>query len=121
MANNFLLAESMQIGKSLTEPEVANKTLEILQTARAAEKKRDFNFLVPVDAVVSTNIDGTAPTRLVDLTSNSVADIQAYPKKPTESAYTVGADEMILDIGPISAAYIAGAIKIANTVIWKKA
>jgi phosphoglycerate kinase len=47
-----------------------------------------------------------------------LADIEAYPKLPKHEAYTVGADEIILDIGPASAAQIAGAIKMAGTVIW---
>jgi phosphoglycerate kinase len=68
--------------------------------------------------VVSTKVDGTAPTRIVDISSQSLADIEAYPKMPKPSTYTVGADEMILDIGPLSAATIAGAIKLAETVIW---
>jgi phosphoglycerate kinase len=63
-------------------------------------------------------MDGTAPTRVVDLSSHSLADIEAYPKMPSPEAYTVGAEEMILDIGPLSAMQIAGAMKFAKTVIW---
>ena len=37
---------------------------------------------------------------------------------PKPAAYTVGPEEIILDIGPVSAGMIAGAIKLANTVIW---
>jgi len=118
MANNFLVAEGVDVGKSLIEPEIADKTKEILHTARLAERERDFNFLVPVDAVVSKKMDGTAPTRIVDLTSHTIYDIQAYPKMPPQLAYSVGAEEMIMDIGPVSAAYIAGAIKMTKTVIW---
>jgi 3-phosphoglycerate kinase len=63
-------------------------------------------------------MDGTAPTRVVDLSSHSLADIEAYPKTPKPAAYTVGADEMILDIGPLSASRIAGVMAFAKTVIW---
>jgi phosphoglycerate kinase len=55
---------------------------------------------------------------VVDVNSHSLADINAYPKLPDPPAYTVGAEELILDVGPISAGYISGAIKMAKTVIW---
>ncbi|HET9850046.1 MAG TPA: phosphoglycerate kinase [Candidatus Saccharimonadales bacterium] len=118
MANNFLLAEGHELGQSLIEKEALDTTKEILAKARQAEKERNFNFLVPVDAVVSTAIDGTKPTRVVDLASRSLDDIEAYPKKPYHRAYSVLADELVLDIGPMSAYQIAGAVKMAETVIW---
>ncbi|MBI5906961.1 phosphoglycerate kinase [Candidatus Saccharibacteria bacterium] len=118
MANNFLKAEDVNIGKSIYEPEVLDTTRDILETARKTEASRQFNFLVPVDAVVSKAMDGSATTREVDLTSHSLSDIEAYPKIPPPSAYTVAPDELILDIGPITAAYIGGAIKASKTVIW---
>ena len=118
MANDFLLAEHVKVGKSLVERDVLDTTRDILQKAKREEKKRNFNFLVPVDVVVSKKTDGTAATRVVDVLGNSLADIQAYPKLPKPLSYTVGPEELILDIGPISAGIIAGAIKMANTVIW---
>ena len=120
MANNFLLASDISVGKSLVEveKEVLTTAQQILQKARSAEQSRKFSFLVPVDAVVSTAIDGTKPTRVVDLSSNSLADIEAYPRVPPLSAHTLGADESIFDIGPISAGTIAGAVKLASTVVW---
>jgi len=118
MANDFLLAKGLKVGKSLVEREVLGTTRQILEKAQSDEKKRKFSFLVPVDAVVSKKTDGTAATRIVDLTGNSLADIEAYPKIPKPAAYTVAADELILDIGPMSAAMIAGVIKLSNTVIW---
>jgi phosphoglycerate kinase len=121
MGNNFLLAEGYGLGQSLVEAEVLATTKEILERARTAERERDFNFLMPVDVVVSTARDGSQPTRVVDLASHTLADITAYPKKPEASAYTIGANEMMLDIGPISAAYIAGAIRLSQTVIWNGA
>ncbi len=117
LANNFLAGEGQKIGKSLYEKDLMNKTENILRRARAEEKKRDFNFFLPVDAVVSGSMDGRLPTRLVDLTSNTLADIEAYPKQPAAAALNVAANELILDIGPISAATIAGAVKMAKTVI----
>lgn len=118
MANNFLLAQEFKVGKSRLEPEAMDTTRQILDRAKREEKVRNFNFIVPVDAVVSTKLDGTAPTRIVDLSGNNLADIEAYPKTPRPTAYTVRADEIILDIGPMSAAMIAGAIKLSSTVIW---
>jgi phosphoglycerate kinase len=118
MANDFLLAQGYRVGKSKVERGVLDTTRDTLEKAKKEEKKRKFSFMVPVDAVVSTNVDGTASTRIVDITSNDIADIEAYPKMPRTAAYTVKADELILDIGPASAAGIAGAIRLASTVIW---
>ncbi|MBX4197423.1 phosphoglycerate kinase [Candidatus Saccharibacteria bacterium] len=118
MANNFLLAEKLRVGKSKLEPEAMDTTREILERAKKEEKARNFNFIIPIDAVVSTKANGTAPTRIVDLSGNNLADIEAYPKTPRQAAYNLQADEIILDIGPVSAAMIAGAIKLSNTVIW---
>lgn len=118
MANNFLAAEGIKIGHSLVEEDSIDTAKEILEKAREAEKQRAFSFLVPVDVVVSKSKDGTAPTRIVDIASHTLADIEAYPKTPQLPAFTVADEEIILDIGPISAAYIAGAVKASKTVIW---
>jgi 3-phosphoglycerate kinase len=118
MANTFLLAEGFKVGKSMTEPDVLDTAKEILEHAREAERTRGFNFIVPVDAVVSTSKEGDQPTRIVDLASHSLSDIEAYPKKPDPKAYEIGEDEMVLDIGPISAATIAGTVRMSKTVIW---
>src|SRR3989344_2919910 len=45
LANNFLLAEGIKIGKSIYEPDVMPQTKEILQKARVEEEHRGFNFL----------------------------------------------------------------------------
>ncbi|MBX4201460.1 phosphoglycerate kinase [Candidatus Saccharibacteria bacterium] len=118
MANNFLLADKFKVGKSMVERELLDTTREILQQAKREEKKRNFNLLVPIDVVVSKKIDGTAPTKVVDISVHNMADIQAYPKTPKPNAYSVGSEDIILDIGPQSAATIAGAIKLSSTVIW---
>jgi 3-phosphoglycerate kinase len=118
MANNFLAAQKVKIGKSMVEQEALGTAKEVLERAAREEKKRRFSFLVPVDVVVSKKIDGTVPTRVVDIFGDNLADIEAYPKTPKPEAYTVEPDEMILDIGPASAGRIAGAIKMAAAVIW---
>ncbi|MBI2588896.1 phosphoglycerate kinase [Candidatus Saccharibacteria bacterium] len=118
LANNFLAGQGVRIGKSLIDPDAGAEASEIWHRAQAEEQKRPFNFLVPVDVVVSKSLDGRSPTRIVDIASHSLADIEAYPKLPKPDSYSVRADELILDIGPISAAEIVGAIKIARTVVW---
>ena len=118
LANDFLKIEKVTIGKSLVDDEALDTARAVLAKARKAERERNFNFLVPVDAVVSTSTDGRHETRLVDLSSQSLADIASYPHQPARADYTVASDEMILDIGPVSAAQIAGAIKLSAMVIW---
>jgi phosphoglycerate kinase len=118
MANNFLLADGFKIGASMVEKDAMPITEHILTKARREEKIRNFNFLLPADVVVSKRIDGRAPTRIVDVAGDNIADILSYPKIPKTSYYTVSRDELILDIGPASAAQIAGAVKMASTVIW---
>lgn len=118
MTNNFLLAEGIKVGSSLIEPEAISTAHDILEKARTVEQHKPFSFMVPADVVVSKDREGKAPTRIVDVASHTVADIQAYPKLPGQDAYTIAPDEMILDVGPVSAAQIAGAIKLARTVIW---
>jgi phosphoglycerate kinase len=118
MANDFIEAEGLHVGKSVADQATVELAGQIIAKAKSMQSQRPFNFFVPIDVIVSANIDGTASTRIVDIASHSIADIEAYPKKPEPTAYTVGEGEMILDIGPVSAAYIAGAIKMAKTVIW---
>jgi phosphoglycerate kinase len=118
MTNNFLVAQGVNVGKSLVEKDAIGTAHEILEKVKGVEQHRPFSFLLPVDVVVSTDLAGKAPTRLVDISSHSLADIQSYPKIPLCQTHSIGPDEMVLDIGPISAAYIGGAVKMAKTVIW---
>ena len=118
MANNFLKAEGYDIAASKHDEKDMALTRQILKLARSEELKRAFSFLLPVDVVVSKDPNGHKPTRIVDLASGSLADIEAYPKRPAKAAFSLAEDELIMDIGPISAGYFAGAIKLAKTVIW---
>jgi phosphoglycerate kinase len=118
MANNFLLAEGFGVGASKVEKDSMEITKHILARARREEKLRNFNLILPVDLVVSKRVDGRAPTRIIDVTGDDIADILSYPKITQINYYKVGHDEMILYIGPASAAQIAGAVKLAETVIW---
>lgn len=118
MANNFLKIEGYSIARSLYDKADLEVAEEILEKARTKEEKQPFSFLIPVDAVVSSSIDGKSRTRIVDLSSHSLADIEAYPKLPKRRAYSLAKNEAIFDIGPVSAGKIAGVIKLAKTVIW---
>jgi phosphoglycerate kinase len=93
MANTFLLAQGLAVGKSLVEPELLGAAREVLAKAAA----RGVTVVLPSDAVIAAGLD--APGR--------VAPVGA-----------VGADEMILDIGPDTRARIAGLLASARTVFW---
>jgi phosphoglycerate kinase len=93
MANTFLLAEGVAVGKSLVEADLAGTAREIL----AAAAERGVNVILPGDVVVATSTDG--PPRTID-------------------ASAVGPTEMILDIGPASGERIAAAVAAAKTVFW---
>lgn len=118
MANTFLAAERVGVGASLVEKDAVHTAKDILSLVRKKEAESAFHFVLPVDVVVSTDLEGQKPTRVVDLTSHSLADITDYPKKPSTELYTVGSEEKIFDIGPISAAHIAGMIQLSKTVVW---
>ena len=121
MANTFLLAEGIKIGKSKAEPEDVPLAKEIIAKARAKAKKQQFVFYLPQDGIVATSIDKTARTRIVDWDAHIIASVENYPKQPTKRTARVLSEEMILDIGPFSGAFIAGGMQMANTVIWNGA
>lgn len=118
MANTFLAAEGIDIAKSKYEPNDVPIAKDIMARARQKAKKERFIFYIPQDGVVASSLDKTAQTRIVDWDAHMIASVENYPKQPPESSRTIGDDEMILDIGPFSGAFIAGAIQLANTVVW---
>ncbi len=118
MANNFLAAQGFYVGSSLVDIESIKTAKKIITKAKKLESTKKFKLILPIDVVVSANIDGTKPTRVVDLASNTLADINSYPKKPTKQSHSILASESIFDIGPISAGVISGAISLSRTVIW---
>lgn len=118
MANTFLAANGLDIAKSKQEPNDLPIARDILEKAKQKAKEQRFIFYVPQDGVVATSLDKTAPTRIVDWDAHVIADIESYPKQSPEKSRQVEADEMILDIGPFSGAFIAGGIQLANTVVW---
>lgn len=121
MADTFLLAEGIEIGKSLAEPDDIPEAKRIIEKAKAKSKQTKFVFYLPQDGVVAKKADKTAKTRIVDWDAHVIADIQSYPKKPAKELLEVADDEMILDIGPFSGSFIAGGIQMAQTVIWNGA
>jgi phosphoglycerate kinase len=95
IANTFLVAEGHPVGKSLHEADLVDTAKKILADARDAGAE----IPVPTDVVVAPRFAADAPA-----TVKAVAD--------------VGEDDMILDIGPDTAARYADMVKHAGTVVW---
>lgn len=118
VANTFLAAEDVAIGKSLVDLSCVNRAKDILKRARARMQRERFTFYIPHDVVVATSKDTIKPLRVVDIAQHTWADITAYPKKPKKHSYTIAKDEYILDIGPMTASAIAGAMSQLKMVLW---
>lgn len=118
MANTFLLAAGIEVGKSLADKTDVPLAKEILAKAQAKSKEKPFVFYVPQDGVVATDLKSPKATRIVDWDTNVIADIESYPKQPKHESSVVAENEMILDIGPFSGSYIAGASQLTKTVVW---
>jgi phosphoglycerate kinase len=95
MANTFLHAKGVGIGKSLAERDLAATALRIIDAAEAV----NCAMILPVDAVVAYQFAANAPSHACGL--------DAIP-----------ADGMILDIGPQSIERINAAIDDAATLVW---
>lgn len=95
IANTFIAAMGHNVGKSLVESDLIDTAKKIMADARA----RGADIPVPVDVVVAPAFAADAP-----------ATVKAVD--------AVSADDMILDIGPQTAARYAELIKAAGTVVW---
>lgn len=95
MANTFLAARGVSVGKSLCEHDLTDMARAIERTAKSA----GCDILLPQDVVVAKAFEAHAPHR------TSLTD-------------DVSDDEMILDAGPQTVAILAAAMDAANTVIW---
>ena len=95
MANTFLAAEGKAVGKSLCEKDLLDTAREIVATARAGK----CEIILPVDAVVAQEFKAHAPSHVV-------------------SVDHVGANDMILDIGPKSVARIEELLGSLKTLVW---
>lgn len=118
MANTFLKAEGIDIGKSLWDKDELPLATKIIERAKKESKSRHFVFYLPQDGVVAKEVDKNTTTRIVDWDAHVIAAIENYPKLPPHRASDLLSDERILDIGPFSGAFIAGAMQSMNTVIW---
>ena len=95
MANTFLHAQGVAVGKSLAEKDLAPTALRIMEKANAA----NCAIILPVDATVAYHFAANAPSHAYGL--------DAIP-----------ADGMILDVGPQSIARVHAAIDDAATLVW---
>ena len=118
MANTFFAAKGMKIGKSKYDADELELARDILAKAEAKAKAGGFAFYLPHDGVVVKKLDKAEPTRLVDWDAALITEVQMYPKTPPAAMHTIADDEMIVDVGPVSAAFIGGAVQLAKTVVW---
>jgi len=95
IANTFLAATGVPIGKSLHEPDMLDTARALLAQAKA----RGADIPLPTDVVVATEF---APTAIATV-------------RPVAA---VAADELILDIGPATASLFAGVLQSAGTILW---
>jgi phosphoglycerate kinase len=95
IANTFMLAAGLSIGKSLAEPELAGEARAIIELMKA----RGAQVPLPVDVVVANDLSVLAR-------ANRVAANEVRP------------DDKILDIGPQTAAMLAALIARAGTLVW---
>ena len=95
IANTFIAAMGYGVGKSLVEMDLVDTARKIMADARA----RGADIPLPVDVVVAPAFAADAPATV----------------KPVDA---VGADDMILDIGPETAKQYAALIAKAGTVVW---
>jgi phosphoglycerate kinase len=95
IANTFMLAAGLPIGKSLAEPDLVGEARAVIEAMRA----RGAAVPIPTDVVVAS-----------EFKSDAVATVK--------KAADVGPEDMILDIGPETAATLAAQIAGAGTVVW---
>ena len=95
IANTFMFAAGMHIGKSLAEPDLIGEAKAVI----TAMKTRGAEVPIPTDVVVAKRFAADAPATVKDATD--VAD-----------------DDLILDIGPQTAAKLAEQLMKAGTIVW---
>lgn len=121
MANTFLLAKGIEVGKSKAEPDDIPLAKDIMDKAAQKSKAGRFVFYLPQDGVVAASLEKNAETRIVDWDAHIIAAVEHYPKLPPHDSAIVRPEELILDIGPFSGSFISGAMQLAETVIWNGA
>ncbi len=95
IANTFLLAAGLPIGKSLAEPDLVSECRKVIDTL----ERKGATLPLPMDVVVATRFAADAPPRL-----RRADDVQP--------------DELILDVGPQTSAHLGHVVQSAGTIIW---
>jgi phosphoglycerate kinase len=95
MANTFLHAQGLNVGKSLVEKDMADTARRVLEKA----DRGNCAIILPIDAIVAYYFEANAPSHDYG--------IDAIP-----------ADGMILDIGPLSVERVKAAVNDAATLVW---
>ncbi|MFZ5521614.1 MAG: phosphoglycerate kinase [Pseudomonadota bacterium] len=95
IANTFMLAAGLKIGKSLAEPDLIGEAKAVID----AMKARGAEVPIPVDVVTAKTFAADAPATV-------------------KAASEVADDDLILDIGPQTAALLADKLKAAGTIVW---
>jgi len=95
IANTFMLAAGLKIGKSLAEPDLVGAAKAVIESMKA----RGAEVPIPEDVVVAKTFAADAPATV-------------------KAATDVADDDMILDIGPKTAAKLAAQLKAAGTIVW---
>jgi phosphoglycerate kinase len=95
IANTFMLAKGLPIGKSLAEPDLVEEARAIIDLMQS----RGAAVPIPTDVVCAKKFAADAPAE-------------------TKAAADVADDDMILDIGPQTAAFLADSLKAAGTIVW---
>ena len=95
IANTFMLAAGLKIGKSLAEPDLVDQAKAVI----ASMKARGAAVPIPTDVVTAKAFAADAPATV-------------------KAAADVADDDLILDIGPQTAALLAEQLKAAGTIVW---
>ena len=95
MANTFLAARGVAVGKSLCEHDLATTAEEIM----AAADRAGCTVHLPYDVVVATEFKPNPPIRTINV-------------------HEVNSDEMILDVGPAAVEALADVLKTCRTLVW---
>lgn len=95
MANTFLAARGVNVGKSLCEHDLTATALDVLARADAA----NCTVHLPYDVVVATEFKAGAVHRTVNV-------------------HEIAADEMVLDLGPAAVEMLADVLKTCKTLVW---
>ncbi len=95
IANTFMLAAGLPIGKSLAEPALVPEAKAVIEAMQA----RGAAVPIPQDVVVAKEFKADAPATV-------------------KAAADVAADDLILDVGPQTSALLAAQLAAAGTIVW---